>query len=142
MPAEGRPPESLMSAKGQHTNSLIQQDIFISPYSFSHILRRYHKIFIPKKVKLLIRFFEPFWISRVFHFFLRTFGKVEHHPGPLVASDKTNTQSKIDISGSNETMQNALASIVQVWRIFEIFFMFQEFRKFELLYFSSDLGEI
>ena len=39
-------------------------------------------------------------------------------------------------------MQNALASIVKVWRIFEIFFMFRESQKFELLYFSSDLGEI
>ena len=69
-------------------------------------------ILIPKKVELLIRFFEPFWISRVFHFFLRTFGEVEAHPGPLGASDETYTQSKFDISGSNETMQNALASIV------------------------------
>ena len=67
---------------------------------------------IPKKVELLIRFFEPFWISRVFHFFLRTFAEVEAHPGPLGASDETYTQSKFDISGSNETMQNALASIV------------------------------
>ena len=67
---------------------------------------------IPKKVELLIRFFEPFWISRVFHFILRTFGKVAGHPEPFGASDETNTQSKIDISGSNETMQNALASIV------------------------------
>ena len=67
---------------------------------------------IPKKVELLIRFFVPFWISRVFHFFLPTFGKVEGHPEPFGALDKTNTQSEIDISGSNETMQNALASIV------------------------------
>ena len=67
---------------------------------------------IPKKVELLIRFFEPFWISRVFHFSLGTFGKVEAHPGPLEPSDETYTLSKFDISGSNETMQNALASIV------------------------------
>ena len=67
---------------------------------------------VPKKVELLIRFFEPFWISRVFHFFLRTFGKVAGHPDPLGALDETHTQIKIDISGSNETMQNALASIV------------------------------
>ena len=67
---------------------------------------------IPKKVELLIRFFEPFWISRVFHFSLRTFGEVAAHPDPLGASDETYTQSKFDISGSNETMQNALASIV------------------------------
>ena len=69
-------------------------------------------VFIPKKVELLIRFFEPFWISRVFHFSLGTFEKVEHHPEPHGASDKTYTQSKFDISGFNETMQNALASIV------------------------------
>ena len=66
----------------------------------------------PKKVELLIRFFEPFGRSRVSHFLLRTFAKVEHHPAPLGASDKTDTQSRIDIFGSNETMQNALASIV------------------------------
>ena len=67
---------------------------------------------VPKKVELLIRFFEPFWISRVFHFSLRTFEEVGDLPDPFGASDETNTQSKIDISGSNETMQNALASIV------------------------------
>ena len=38
--------------------------------------------------------------------------KVEHHPGLVGALDETYTQSKIDISESNETMQNALASIV------------------------------
>ena len=69
-------------------------------------------VVVPKKVELLIRFFEPFWISRVFHFFLGTFGEVEGLPDPLEASDETYTQSKFDISGSNETMQNALASIV------------------------------
>ena len=67
---------------------------------------------IPKKVELLIRFFEPFWISRVFHLSLRTFGEVAEQPEPLVASDETYTQSKFDISGSNETMQNALAPLV------------------------------
>ena len=36
-----------------------------------------------------------------------TFGEVADLPGPLEPSDKTYTQSKIDISGSNETMQNA-----------------------------------
>jgi len=66
----------------------------------------------PKKVELLIRFFEPYWISRVFHFSLGTFAEVEGLPAPLEASDETYTQSKFDISGSNETMQNALASIV------------------------------
>ena len=50
---------------------------------------------IPKKVELLIRFFEPFWISRVFHFSLRTFGKVEGHPEPLGASDETHTHIQL-----------------------------------------------
>ena len=61
--------------------------------------------FIPKKVELLIRFFEPFWISRVFHFFLGTFGKVEGLPGPIEALDEIYTQSKIDISGSIESLR-------------------------------------
>ena len=68
--------------------------------------------FIPKKVVLLIRFFEPLGRSRVFYFFLGTFAEVAGYPDPNVASDETYTQSKIDISGSNETLQNALASIV------------------------------
>ena len=82
-------------------------------------------------------FFEPFWISRVFYFFLRTFEKVEPHPDPLGTSDETYAQSKFDISGSNETMQSALASIVYLWRIFRIFLMSQKF-----LCFLFDLGEI
>ena len=69
--------------------------------------------FIPKKVELLILFFAPLGRSRVFHFFLRTFGEVAGHPGPLEASDETYAQSKIDISGSDETIQNALALIVK-----------------------------
>ena len=69
-------------------------------------------MFIPKKVELLIRFFEPFWISRVFHFSMRTFGKVEGLPGPHETSDEIYTQSKMDVSGSIETMENALASTV------------------------------
>ena len=71
---------------------------------FQHAQQIYQSRLIPKKVELLIRFFEPFWISRVFHFFLGTFAKVAGLPEPFEASDKTNTQSKIVISGSNETM--------------------------------------
>ena len=67
---------------------------------------------VPKKVKLLIRFFEPFRRSRVFHFFLAMFAKVDHHPVPPEPSVEIYTHSKIDISGYHETMQNALASIV------------------------------
>ena len=94
-------------------------------------------VLIPKKVELLIWFFEPFWLSRVFCFSLGTFAKVERLPGPLTTSDETYSQSKFDISGSNETMQNSLALIVYFWRIFEIFSIFQEFQKF-----SSDLSKI
>ena len=50
---------------------------------------------IPKKVELLIQFFEPFWISRVFHFSLGMFGELEGHPEPLEALDETYTQSKM-----------------------------------------------
>ena len=79
---------------------------------------------IPKKVKLLIRFFEPFWKLRVLHFSSRTFGEAGGHPALLEPSGETYIQGRLDISGSNETMQNALASMV----------------LFELLCFSSDLG--
>ena len=48
----------------------------------------------------------------VLQFFLKTFAKVEFHLDPNDTSDETYTQNKIDISGSNETVQNALASMV------------------------------
>ena len=70
------------------------------------------------------------------------FEEVEHHPRPLEPLGETYIHSKIEISGPNVTMKNALASLVQIWRILEIFFMFQEFRKFELLCFASNLSEI
>ena len=69
-------------------------------------------VVVPKKVELLIRFFEPFGSSRVFHFFLGTFAKVGGLPGLLGASDEFFFQSELDISGSVETMQIAVASIV------------------------------
>ncbi len=56
------------------------------------------------------------------------------------ASDETYTQNKINISGSNEIMQNAQASIVKVWRIFEIFSVLRISKIWT--YFSSDLGKI
>ena len=73
---------------------------------------------------------------------MRKFEEVEQFHGPNGADVDIYTKNSLDNSGSNETLQNALASIVQLWRIFEIFFMFQEFQKFELLCFSSKLGEI
>ena len=53
-----------------------------------------------------------------------------------------NTENSLDNSGSNETMQKVLALIVWLWRNFQKKFGGQKFRKLELLYFSSDLGEI
>ena len=70
------------------------------------------------------------------------FAEVGPFLGPDETSDKINTKNIFHISGSNETMQKALAPVVYFWRIFEFFFIFQEFQNFELLYFSSDLGEI
>ena len=106
-------------AKALHGTPSIDETVVVKDGAFKSNIG-----VVPKKVELLIRLFEPFWISRVFHFSLGTFGEVGDLPDPFGASDETCTQSKIDISGSNETMQNALASIVWVWRIFEIFFMF------------------
>jgi len=59
--------------------------------SISQLMVYEDKEMVPKKVELLIRFFEPFWISRVFHFFLGTFEEVAGLPGPLEASDETYT---------------------------------------------------
>ena len=68
-------------------------------------------VLIPKKVELLIRSFEPFWISRVFQISLGTFGKVELLE-TLGSSDEIYSLSIENISGSIETMQNALAGMV------------------------------
>ena len=65
----------------------------------------------------------------VFNFFLRKFGKVEEFHGPNEADVDINTKNSLDNSGSNETLQNALASIVQLWRIFEIFFYVSRISK-------------
>ena len=73
---------------------------------------------------------------------MQKFGEVEVLHGPNGADVDINAKNSLDNSGSNETLQNALASIVKLSRIFEIFFMFQTFLKFELLCFLSDLGEI
>ena len=73
---------------------------------------------------------------------MRKFGKVEpfcEHYGPDV---DINTENSLDNSGSNETMQKVLASIVWVWRNFQKNFGGPKFQKFENLCFSSDLGEI
>ncbi len=68
------------------------------------------------------------------------FEKIEGHPEPNEADVNINTKKRLDISGSHETMRNALTLIV--WRIFRILFTFQECPKFELLSFSSVLDEI
>ncbi len=47
----------------------------------------------------------------------RTFGEGADLPGPLEPSNETYSQNRLDISGSNETVQNALAPIVKFWWI-------------------------
>ena len=53
---------------------------------------------------------------------LRKFGKVVPNCGQNDADVVINTIISKSNSGSNETMQNVLAQIVEFWRIFEIFF--------------------
>ena len=65
-----------------------------------------------KKVELLIRLVDLCWEMRFSIFSLRTFGKVEPFLGLDETSDKINTKNIFHISGSNETMQNALALVV------------------------------
>ena len=57
--------------------------------------------------------------------------------GPDVGID---TENSLDNSGSNETMQKVLASIVWLRRNFKKNFGGPKFPKFENLCFSSDLG--
>ena len=70
------------------------------------------KTLYQKKVKLLIRLFDLRWETRFSIFSLRTFAKVGPFLGPDETSDETNTKNIFHYSGSNETMQNALAPVV------------------------------
>ena len=70
------------------------------------------------KVELLIRLFDLRWETRFSILSLRTFGEVEPFLAQDGTSDKTNTIDNFHNSGSNETMQKVLASIVQLWWIF------------------------
>ena len=57
------------------------------------------------------------------------------------ADDDINTKNSLDNSGSNETMQKVLASIVKLWQSFKKNLGSQKFQKFKLLCFSSVLVE-
>ena len=70
------------------------------------------------------------------------FAEVEPFLGRDGTSDETNTKNIFRYSGSNETMQNVLGSIVFFCGFFESFLRFKKLEHFELLFFSSDLGEI
>ena len=94
------------------------------------------------KNRRLSSIFDSCWRNEVSKFRLRQFEEVVpfcEHYGPDV---DINTENSLDNSGSNETMEKVLASIVWLWRNFQKKFGGQKFRKLELLYFSSDLGEI
>ena len=61
---------------------------------------------------------------------------------PNEADVDINNINSLDNSGSNETMQKVLASIVKLQRSFQKNFKGTKIQKLELLCFSSDLGEI
>ena len=73
---------------------------------------------------------------------MRTFGKVEPFSERDGTSDKTNTKYSFRYSGSNETMQNVLGSIVFFGEFLKSFLRFQILENFELLCFLFDLGKI
>ena len=58
-------------------------------------------------------------------------------------SDETNAQNIFHYLGTNETMQNVLGSIVQVWRNFQKNLGVKNFENLNFcVLFISDLGEI
>ena len=61
----------------------------------------------------------------LFFFFFEKLGKVEGHTEPNGTSDKSYTQSSLDNSRSDGTMQNALASVGQFGRFLESFSRFE-----------------
>ena len=73
---------------------------------------------------------------------MRKFGEVEPFCDLYEADVNINTKNNLDNSGSNETMRKVLALIVKLWQIFQKKFRGKKFQKFELMCFSSDLGEI
>ena len=74
--------------------------------------------------------------KRAFQFLLRAFCDLY---GPDV---DINNKNSLENSGSNETMQKVLASIVWLPRNFQKKLRGPKFQKFENLCLSSDLGEI
>ena len=73
---------------------------------------------------------------------MRQFGKVGPFCDLYGADVDINTNNSLDNSGSNETMQKVLASIVWLRRNFQKNLGGPKFPKFENLCFSSDWGEI
>ena len=70
------------------------------------------------KNRRLSSIFDSCWRNEVSNFRLRQFAKVgpfcEHYEPDV----DINTENSLDNSGSNETMQKVLASIVLLWRMF------------------------
>ena len=73
---------------------------------------------------------------------MRQFEQVGPFCEPNGADVDINNINSLDNSGSNETMQKVLASIVKLQRSFQKIFKGPKIQKLELLCFSSDLGEI
>ena len=64
------------------------------------------------KNRRLSSIFDSCWRNEVSNFRLRKFGEVEPFCDLYVADFDINTENSLDNSGSNETMQKVLASIV------------------------------
>ena len=64
------------------------------------------------KNQRLSSIFDSCWRNEVFNFCLGKFAKVEPFCDLYVADVDINTKNSLDNSGSNETMQKVLASIV------------------------------
>ena len=84
------------------------------------------------KNRRLSSIFDSCWRNEVSNFRIRKFAQV----GPVCEPNRPdvdiNNISSLDNSGSNETMQKVLASIVQLWRIFPKDLGGQEFQKLEI----------
>ena len=64
------------------------------------------------KNRRLSSIFDSCWRNEVSNFHLRKFAEVEPFCDLYVADFDINTENSLDNSGSNETMQKVLASIV------------------------------
>ena len=73
---------------------------------------RLFQLYLSGKNRRLSSIFDSCWRNEVSNFRLRKFEEVEPFCDLYEADVDTNTENSLDNSGSNETMQKVLASIV------------------------------